>query len=204
MSEKKSHRPVDRSKQQAILAAARDEFFAMGYIAASIERIAAMADVSKVTIYKHFHGKQPLFAAVVERECEKMRTALAYGTGDSSDFRAELLASAQTMVAFLSNDDVIRFDRRLASEFDHAPDMADLFLEAGPHRLRAILRETMAAAMAAGHIEAADPHVAASHFFGLVRGFTEVEWRFGNLAGTVPDDAAIADAVDRFLRAYAP
>lgn len=204
MQSKKAHRPVDLAKQDAILHAARDEFFDVGYAAASIERIAQAAEVSKVTIYNHYQGKENLFSAVVEGQCARMRIAVDDALGDSQDFRAELIAFGQSMVAFLSSDEILRFDRRLAGEIERYPEMGTLFLDAGPHRLRQMLTEAMARAMDDGHIERADPYVAASHLFGIIRGFTEVEWRYGNMAGTIPDAGRIANAVDRFLRAYAP
>ena len=41
-------------KRQAILQAARERFLQKGYAGASMDEVAAMAGVSKVTIYKHF------------------------------------------------------------------------------------------------------------------------------------------------------
>ncbi len=204
MQSKKAHRPVDMAKQQAILDAAREEFFDVGYAAASIERIAQAAEVSKVTIYNHYQGKENLFSAVVASQCEMMRFAVDRALGGSDDFRDELIAFGQSMLGFLSSEEILRFDRRLAGEIERYPEMGELFLEAGPHRLRAMLSAAMAEAMERGHIARADPYVAASHLFGIIRGFTEVEWRFGNLENTRLDEARVADAVDRFLRAYAP
>jgi len=202
MSKYPPHRPVDQAKQDAILIAAREEFFAVGYAAASIERIAAAANVSKVTICNHFQGKENLFSAMVEDQCSLMRLALADDLAHSSDFRAEMISFARSVIAFLSQEDVIRFERRLGGEVERHPEIAALFLEAGPHRLRQMLTQAIASAMDEGHIARADPDIAASHLFGLIRGFTEVEWRFSNTAPVTPDDHRITDAVDRFLRAY--
>lgn len=204
MSVRKAHRPVDQAKQEAILVAAREEFFTMGYAAASIERIAHAANVSKVTIYNRYQGKENLFSAVIEGQCELMRFAADRALGSSRNFRAELIEFGQSMQAFLGSEEILRFDRRLASETDRYPEMGALFLEAGPHRQRRMLTEALAQAMDEGHIARADPLAAAGHLYGIIRGFTDVEWRFGGMEGTAPDVAGIADAVDRFLRAYAP
>ena len=74
---KRTGRPTDEAKREAILGAAADSFFAHGFAASSIEQIAADAGVSKVTIYNRFGDKRGLFAAAVERECEQISTALA-------------------------------------------------------------------------------------------------------------------------------
>lgn len=204
MQNRKAHRPVDQAKQEAILKAAREEFFNMGYAAASIERIAQAAEVSKVTIYNHYQGKGNLFSAMVEGQCQRMRLAVDAALAGSQNFRAELIAFGLSMLAFLSSEEILRFDRRLAGEVERYPELGALFLEAGPHRQRRMLTDALTQAMDEGHIERADPQAAASHLFGIIRGFTDVEWRFGNLVGTPPDEARVTDAVDRFLRAYAP
>jgi len=61
---------VSNPKRQAILAAAKRLFLAQGYSAVSMEAIAEAAPVSKPTLYNHFQGKQELFAAVIECQCQ--------------------------------------------------------------------------------------------------------------------------------------
>ena len=60
---KRTGRPADEAKREAILAAAAASFFEHGFAASSIEQIAADAGVSKVTIYNRFGDKRALFAA---------------------------------------------------------------------------------------------------------------------------------------------
>lgn len=55
------------SKRNAILDGAIAEFLAQGYAAASMDRIAAGAGVSKATVYNHFESKDRLFMAIMER-----------------------------------------------------------------------------------------------------------------------------------------
>ncbi len=193
-------------KQAAILAAARAEFFGVGFMAASIERIAAAANVSKVTIYNRFQTKENLFAAMVGDECSRMRIdfdALANGGGD---LREGLLAFAQSMMAFLSSADIIRFERRLAAEVDRHPAMGELFLDAGPRRIRAMLARLIAGGMASDQLAKGDPDVAAAHFYGILKGFSGIEWRFTDAdeASETVTAQSIEATVDRFLRAYAP
>jgi len=60
-------------RREQLLDVGRELFGQKGYEAASIEEIAARAEVSKPVVYEHFGGKDGLYAAVVERE---MRTVL--------------------------------------------------------------------------------------------------------------------------------
>ena len=52
-------------KRQAILEAATTLFLREGYLATSMDKIAAAASVSKQTVYKQFADKQSLFREIV-------------------------------------------------------------------------------------------------------------------------------------------
>ena len=67
-------RNADRS-QQAILAAAREEFHAHGLGGARVERIAERAAVDKRLIYYYFENKDSLFRAVLEETYQSIREA---------------------------------------------------------------------------------------------------------------------------------
>ena len=199
-----AHRPAHQAKQDAILAAARAEFFEQGYAAASIERIAQTANVSKVTIYNHYQGKENLFSAVINGECSKMRGELGDLSGEPADLRTELLAFGHSMMNFLGSIDIVRFDRRMAAEVERYPEMGELFLNAGPRQMQTMIAEMMSAAMQEGHLEKADPKAAAAHLYGIIKGFADIEWRFGTDPDSAVQQTSIEDAVDRFLKAYAP
>lgn len=57
-------------KRSAILDAARRCFLESGYEGTSMEHIAAAADVSIMTLYRHAESKDDLFAAVVANACD--------------------------------------------------------------------------------------------------------------------------------------
>ena len=52
-------------KRRAILDAATTTFLSKGYLGTSMDEIAALAQVSKQTVYKHFADKQSLFTEIV-------------------------------------------------------------------------------------------------------------------------------------------
>ncbi len=52
-------------KRKAIMAAATQVFLAKGYLGTTIDEIAALAAVSKQTVYKNFGDKEQLFAEIV-------------------------------------------------------------------------------------------------------------------------------------------
>ena len=65
----------------ALLDAARALFATAGYTATSLEAVAARAGVTKGALYHHFAGKEELFAAVFDREQQRLIDASAAVAG---------------------------------------------------------------------------------------------------------------------------
>jgi len=65
------------SVQDGIVRAAAVCFGEMGYRAATLDRIAARAGLSKVTLYRYVRSKEELLCRVFERTIEAFRTGLA-------------------------------------------------------------------------------------------------------------------------------
>ena len=198
-------RPPDSSKREAIVAAAAEAFFVHGFAASSIEQIAADAGVSKVTIYNHFGDKRALFAAAVECECEKMRGYFSIDTQLSgSSIRERLIAIGEAMVAFLSQPKMVQFDRRIAAETEHEPEIGHAFLKAGPWRMKAAFSAFLAFANERGELKIPDPELAAEQFVSMCKGMGDLERRFGAAPDSTQNSRRIAGAVEMFLKAYAP
>ena len=71
-----SHKPPKQKvaeKAEAILAGAMQEFVNCGYAAASMDRIAVAAGVSKPTLYSYFQGKEGLFTALIQQMSQSDR-----------------------------------------------------------------------------------------------------------------------------------
>ncbi len=201
-SEKKLGRPSDEAKRAAIVEAASDSFFDVGFAATAIEQVAAKAGVSKVTVYNHFGDKRGLFAASVERECEKMRGHFSIDFTGAGDLPTLFLRIGEGMVAFLSRPELIQFDRRIAAETEHEPEIGIAFLNAGPRRMKSAFAELLDGLVTAGRLQIDDSHLAAEQFVSMCKGMGDLERRFG--AEVVPerDQERIAGAVDVFLKAY--
>lgn len=65
---------MDRREQ--LITVARGVFASKGFDAASVEEIAAKADVSKPVVYEHFGGKEGIYAVVVDREVQALTASL--------------------------------------------------------------------------------------------------------------------------------
>ncbi|KWV94131.1 MULTISPECIES: TetR/AcrR family transcriptional regulator [unclassified Erythrobacter] len=200
---KRTGRPADEAKREAILAAAADCFFEHGFAASSIEQIAADAGVSKVTIYNRFGDKRALFTAAVELECEQLRDSLKVPDIPSGSLRHRLTAIGEAMVAFLSRPRMVQFERRIAADTEHEPAVGEAFLTAGPLRMKKAFAALIAAMHDAGEIEVGDPELAAEQFASMCKGMGDLERRFGAADDPDRNRRRIEGAVEVFCRAYA-
>lgn len=196
-------RPADQAKREAILAAAARSFFEKGFAATSIEQVAADAGVSKVTIYNHFGDKQALFAASVDRECATMRSSLELTSLPTGTLRQRLTAIAEAMVAFLTRDEMVQFDRRIAAETERDPTIGEAFLEAGPYRMRTAFAGLLDTMVASGELAIDDTALAVEQFVSMCKGMGDLERRFGRPVDAELERRRIEGAVDVFCRAYA-
>lgn len=195
-------RPADDAKRQAIVEAASEMFFDVGYAATALEQVAAKAGVSKVTVYNHFGDKRGLFVAAVERECERMRGHFTLDIAEPGDLRARLLALGEAMTAFLARPEMMRFERRIAAETEHEPAIGRSFLDAGPRNMRAAFVALLRFEVESGRLQIDDLPLAAEQFVSMCRGFGDLERRFGAEVDPERNRERIEGAVNVFLNSY--
>ncbi|MEO1168055.1 MAG: TetR/AcrR family transcriptional regulator [Pseudomonadota bacterium] len=197
-------RPTDERKTEAIIDAAREAFFGEGYSAASIERIAEHAGVSKVTIYKRFGDKAGLLEALVRRQAQNMTTAIGDANRAAETIEAKLVNFGFTLMSFLFDESHFHFDSMLIIERERQPEAAQRFFDAGPGTMRRELTAILAAAHKRGDVAIAKPQRAAEDLLSLWKGFADMELRFG--VAEKPSPAQIKNhvrhGVEVFLRAY--
>jgi AcrR family transcriptional regulator len=82
------------ARRAQLIDVGRAVFAKRGYEAASVEEIADQAKVSKPIVYEHFHGKEGLYAVVVDREMDyvvrRIAEAIASGSPRERIERAAL------------------------------------------------------------------------------------------------------------------
>ncbi|WP_432201236.1 TetR/AcrR family transcriptional regulator [Erythrobacter sp. W53] len=202
LDSKRAGRPIDPDKREAIVLAAAQSFFNVGFAATSIEQVAAIAGVSKVTIYNRFGDKRALFTAAVEHECEKMRSSFAVPSMPAGTVRQRLIAIGEAMTAFLSRDEMVQFDRRIAAETEHEPAIGAAFLAAGPYRMKTAFTAFLRAMSEAGELAITDHELAAEQFVSMCKGMGDLERRFGEPIDEKRNEERIAAAVEVFFSAY--
>ena len=194
------------SKAESILAAAKRSFLAAGFGAVSMDTIAREAGVSKATVYAHFDGKEELFGAVIERECERYFARFSVSELDPRDVRASLMVLGRRFLELLLSPDALALHRIILAEVTRFPVLGEVFWRAGPERERAQIEAFLKRAIASGTLTPADTRLAAEQFVALIRGDVQLRHllRLDADADRRGIGAAVDDAVATFLRAFEP
>jgi TetR/AcrR family transcriptional regulator, mexJK operon transcriptional repressor len=202
--------PRSVRKRSAILEAATTLFLRAGYLGTSMDEIAALARVSKQTVYKHFADKESLFSAIVTAAVDEagdpvLEEASALGEGD--DLEADLRAFARAQLGQVTQRPLLQLRRLVIGEVNRFPELGRAFFERGAGRSGAALAAAFERLTERGLLRADDPSLAAAHFNVLVIGAPV------NRAMLLGDEAIPTEAeLDRyaeggvraFLAAYGP
>ncbi len=119
-------------KRAQILRGAAEVFAADGYQGASMARIAAIAGVSKGTLYNYFDTKAALFTSYVEDECARNLSHVFDGADHDGDPAVVLRGIGRRMLRMLLSDVGLAIYRVVIAEAAKFPDLARGFFEAGP------------------------------------------------------------------------
>ncbi|HEX2296381.1 MAG TPA: TetR/AcrR family transcriptional regulator [Actinomycetota bacterium] len=90
-------RMTGQERRAQLLDVGRSVFAERGFEAASVEEIAARANITKPVVYEHFSGKEGLYAVIVDREVQSLLARITESL-EGSHPRALL---QQAAVAFL-------------------------------------------------------------------------------------------------------
>jgi TetR/AcrR family transcriptional repressor of mexJK operon len=195
----------DRGKREVILRAATDVFLEAGYAAASMDRIAQVAGVSKVTIYNHYASKEALFNEIVLGLCDRLLAPLHDGASATESVEATLRRIATQLLVDIRDERVLALYRLVIAETPKFPALGQAFLEAGPERAIAGLATWLQTKTQEGALRVDHPTSAAELFFGMVAGALETR-RLLAPGTTIPDadyTAHLDAAVSLFLQAHA-
>lgn len=179
-------------------------FAADGYEGASMARIAAVAGVSKGTLYNHFDGKAALFTAYVGGRCDEYLAHVFDGADHGGDPAEVLRGIGKRMVLMMLSDVGLAIYRVVIAEAAKFPALARGFFEAGPARAIAFMAEWLAEETRRGRLSVPDPAFAAEQFFNLCQTRLVLRRKLEML----PDpperdvDRVVEAAITMFLRTY--
>jgi TetR/AcrR family transcriptional regulator, mexJK operon transcriptional repressor len=158
-------------KRGEILEAATTAFLRNGYLGTSMDEIAALAGVSKQTVYKHFADKQRLFSEIVistvNEAADPVHTEVL-SLEDSGDVEADLRDVARRQLAQVMQPRLMQLRRLVIGEVGRFPELGRAFYERGAGRSIAALATAFERLAARGVLQVEDPLVAAAHFNWLI------------------------------------
>ena len=158
-------------KHSAILEAATTLFLRNGYRGTSMDEIAALAGVSKQTVYKHFADKERLFSEIVTRTVDEVADPVhdvVLNLQDSGDLEADLRDLARRQLAAVMQPRLLQLRRLVIGESARFTALGRTFYERGPGRTIAALATAFERLDARGLLRLDDPQLAAAHFNWLV------------------------------------
>ncbi|WP_419193248.1 TetR/AcrR family transcriptional regulator [Kolteria novifilia] len=207
MTTPKRGRPKSEAKRRQILEAARTVLFDVGYSAMTMETVAELAGVSKPTIYSHFDSKEKLFGAVLQTGAdERLRELSAISTNAEEAPEEALRRFGNQFLNLALSKEARAWDRIMIAEIGRHPAVANLFFQAGPSKVLALLGSYLREQDDAGRLRVPDPAIAAEQFIGLLLGIKLLRHRVG-----LDDDTNrgewprhVDEAVRTFLAAYRP
>ncbi len=196
--------PRSVRKRRAILEAAATLFLADGYRGTSMDEIAALAGVSKQTVYKHFDDKERLFVEIVTTTVDEISDAVheeVLALRDSGDVEADLRDLARRQLRSVMQPRLLALRRLVIGEAGRFPELGRAFYERGPGRTIEALAAAFDGLVERGALELDDSSLAASHFNWLIMSAPINE---AMLLGRdeAPSPAAIRRHADGGVRAF--
>jgi TetR/AcrR family transcriptional regulator, mexJK operon transcriptional repressor len=158
-------------KRRAIMAAATTLFLRNGYQGTSMDEIAALAAVSKQTVYKHFADKERLFSDItlgITTNAEDFTNTVTVMLDGTDDLERDLRDLARRYIASVMQPQVLRLRRLVIGEAGRFPELARTYYQRAPERVLATLAACMERLAARGLLRLDDPLLAANHFAFLV------------------------------------
>lgn len=190
-------------RRDAILSAALELFYEVGYERASMAAISARLGGSKQTLYSYFKSKEELFsAAMVDAMEERGYQLLELLDRDSMDLRSTLSKFAEAYLDFIASPEII-LNGRIAIGAASSGDLGAHLYQLGPRRLWDEITVYLADRIERGQLHAPDARIATLHFQGLLEAGYAEPLMFGAPPLLNRHDAAHA-AIDTYMRAYGP
>ena len=195
----------------AVVEAATTLFLQQGYAGTTMEDIAALAGITKRTVYNNYTDKETLFTQIV---ADVLAFADEYAVGlreelsadiAVADVRATLHGLGRRLAVAIVRPEVVALRRLLIGEARAFPELGARYFERAPGQVIEVLAAGFRHLVQAGVLRATDTRRAAEQFAYLIVG--EPLDR-AVLVGRVPSQehivACAREGVETFLARYAP
>jgi TetR/AcrR family transcriptional regulator, regulator of autoinduction and epiphytic fitness len=188
-------------KRASILRAAAARFGADGLERASMERIAAEAEVSTATLYRQFPSKMALFEEVLKDGIARFGAATAPSAKLGAKDRIERMAAAYfDLLDDPANAGIIRV---VMSAGAVSPEVSKLFYETVKSKVGQSMHDAVAAGIKAGVVaKAKDPLAPGGLLMGAIEHMTIWRRLLSGSDAPRPKDEIVRDVLAQFWKAW--
>lgn len=179
MTKKQMGRPIDRSKDRAILRAASTIMFAQGPQAVTMEAVADRAGISKATLYARHADRDQLLRAVIETESFVMTRSLGKSPRTRDELSTALVTFMSSLSTFLASKRYQRLIQAMAFSSQAMAGARKTIYQNGPQRIHQVLSAYLASAAAQGLLQCAHPDQSAELLLGMMMGLDFVRAVYG-------------------------
>lgn len=162
-------RPVNEALGQTIVDAACELFEELGFHAATLDKVAQRAKISKLSIYKHFENKEALFGAAFAARCQQLvpQTLFEGVDGSAED---QLLAAGSSLLHTLLRPEVRNVEAMVVADTPNQKALSKMHYEAGPAHIIAQIEGLLRQLHAKSLLFVPDPLQSARLFAALFKG----------------------------------
>ncbi|MDO5721479.1 MAG: TetR/AcrR family transcriptional regulator [Actinomycetaceae bacterium] len=90
-------------RREQLIEVGRTVFATRGFDSTSVEEIASQAGVTKPVVYEHFGSKEGIYAVIVDREVQRLVSAISQSLGSATHPRAIVENTALTLLDYIDN-----------------------------------------------------------------------------------------------------
>lgn len=195
-------------KRKAIVDAAISVFLRSGYLGTSMDEVAALSNVSKQTVYKHFSSKEALFIEIVTSMTNAVSDSVhepVREPGSAKELPDYLRSYALRQLTAVMTPRILQLRRLGIAEAPRFPDLGKALYECGPARAIGAIAALFGSLMRRGLLVEGDPQVVAANFNWLVMSDPLNRVMFlgdGAIPSRTELERHVGEAVRVFLAAY--
>ena len=202
MIKKTRGRPIDNSKINSIIETARTLFAQNGFARTTLDAIAEMSGVTKMTIYSHFKSKEELFGATITNRIKK-EFAFDIETLDPRNPSDGLIKIASGFILLLRKEEVLGTYRTMFSSALTHPKLCLEFYQKGPLEVHQQVAKYLQQCSKEGSLKITNVDISTSQFLSLFLGLDHIRCMLGLKKPTKKDDEQlILKNVDFFIQAF--
>jgi len=168
-SQSRRGRRANEALGQTIVDAACELFEELGFHAATLDKVAQRAKISKLSIYKHFESKEALFAAAFAARCQQLVPQRLFEGIDGSA-EDQLMAAGSSLLRTLLRPEVRNVEAMVMADAPNQKSLSKVHYEAGPAHIIAQLEGLLRRLHGKALLNVPDPLQSARLFAALFKG----------------------------------